>query len=151
MQQQSHYSRADEYRVDSLLRTAALTISCSLWLPVCILVVFALGDFSFGIYDDRPIESLLSIFMLMWPFGIPLALAVQLIYRRSRILAFVVAAVCAPISVTAYFLGLPLPSFANSLLGALLAWFVLVVFYLVMGIRDIGQRMSTWKGKGVKT
>ena len=35
----------------------ARTVLWSLWLPVSIAVVFAVGDFSYGIYDDRPLFS----------------------------------------------------------------------------------------------
>ena len=93
-----------------------------------------MGDFSFGIYDDRPLELIVGLitflFPLMWLLGIPLTVAVLLLYRRSRLLAVAVAAFCAPISVTAFFLSVPLPSFLNTLFGATLAWTVLALLYL---------------------
>ncbi|MDE0002763.1 MAG: hypothetical protein OXQ29_08720, partial [Rhodospirillaceae bacterium] len=95
----------------------ARTVLCSFWLPVCIAAVFAVGDFSYGIYDDRPLEHFLTMVVywlpLMWALGMPLTIAVQLIYhvsgasRRSGILAFAVAVIAAPISVYAYFLSVP--------------------------------------------
>ena len=123
----------------------ARVILWSLWLPVSILVVFAVGDFSFGVYDERPFALLIStIFLwlpLMWLLGVPLTVAVQLTHRRSRILAVGVAAFCAPISVAAYILSVPLPSFLNSLLGALLAWLVVLSLYFVVLFSKIRERL----------
>ena len=125
----------------------ARTILWSLWLPISILVVFAVGDFSFGIYDDRPFALLTSTvflwFPLMWLLGVPLTVALQMIHCRSRILAFAVAMLCAPISVAAYFLSVPMPSFLNSLFGALLAWLVVGLMYSVALISKIRRRPST--------
>ena len=116
----------------------------SWWLPVSIGVVFAAGDFSFGIHDDRPLENfvrmIVFLFPLMWLLGMPLTLAVQLIHRRSRMLAFAVAAVCAPLSVWAFFLSVPLPSFLNTLFGAALAWLVLLLLWLSIAIYRVCQR-----------
>lgn len=113
----------------------------SLWLPIGIEVVFALGDFSYGIYDDRPLENFISLitflFPLMWLLGMPLTLAVQLIHRRSRTLAFAVAAICAPLSVAAFFLSVPLPSFLNTLFGAALAWLMLGLLYLRIALQRV--------------
>ena len=86
----------------------------------------------------------MSWFPLMWLLGMPLTLAVQLIHRRSRILAFAVAAICAPISVTAYFLSVPLPSFANSLFGAALAWLVVILLFLAILISQFCRRAIRW-------
>ena len=131
------------------------TLLWSLWLPVGIAVVLAVGDFSYGIYDERPLELLVGAivfwfplmwllfwFPLMWLLGMPLTLAVQLIHRRSPILALAVAAMCAPISVIAYFLSVPLPSFLNSLFGAALGWLVVVSLYLAILIcqRALGRK-----------
>ncbi len=116
------------------------TFVWSLWLPVSLEVVFALGDFSFGIYDDQPLQlftGMLMSFPLMWVLGMPLTLAVLLIARRSRPLAVAVAAVCGPISVVAFYLSVPLPSFLNTLLGAVPAWLVVL---LTAGL----YRLTSW-------
>lgn len=119
----------------------------SSWLPVSILIVFTVGDFSFGIYDDRPLELIVGLttflFPLMWLLGIPLTVAVLLLYRRSRLLAVAVAALCAPISVTAFFLSVPLPSFLNTLFGAALAWTVLALLYLGKRIHQMFDRVKS--------
>ena len=116
------------------------TFVWSLWLPVSLEVVFALGDFSFGIYDDRPLQlftGMLFFFPLMWVLGMPLTLAVLLIARRSRPVAVAVAAVCGPISIVAFYLSVPLPSFLNTLLGAVPAWLVVL---LTAGL----YRLTSW-------
>ena len=117
------------------------TFVWSLWLPVSLEVVFALGDFSFGIYDDRPLQlftsGMLSFFPLMWVLGMPLTLAVLPIARRSRAVAVAVAAVCGPISIFAFSLSVPLPSFLNTLLGAVPAWLVVL---LTAGL----YRLASW-------
>ena len=124
------------------------TFVWSLWLPISLAVVFSVGDFSYGIYDERRFElftsALLSWFPLMWLLGMPLTLAVQIIHRRSRILAFAVAAICTPISVTAYFLSVPLPSFANSLFGAALAWLVVILLFPAILISRFCRRAMRW-------
>ena len=122
------------------------TLIGSLWLPVSILIVFAFGDFSFGIYDGRPLQIFVSLivymFPLMWVLGMPLTVAVQLIHRRSRVLGIATAAVSAPVSVTAYFLSVPLPSFLNTLFGAALAWLVLLFVYLAFLLGRIFRRAT---------
>jgi len=127
----------------------ARTVLCSFWLPVCIAVVFAVGDFSYGIYDDRPLEFFLTMIFywlpLMWVLGMPLIVAVQLIYRvsganrRSGIFAFAVTAIAAPVSVYAYFLSVPLPSFLNTLFGAALAW-------LALALLCVGRMIRRFRG-----
>ena len=127
----------------------ARTALWSLWLPVSIATVFTVGDFSYGIYDDRPLEHFLTMIVywlpLMWVLGMPLTIAVQLIYRvsgasrRSGILAFAVAVIAAPISVYAYFLSVPLPSFLNTLFGAALAW-------LALALLCVGRMIRRFRG-----
>ena len=123
------------------------TVLCSLWLPIGIAVVSAVGDFSYGSYNDRPLALFLTTIVywlpLMWLLGMPLTIAVQLIYRvsganrRSGILSFAVAAITAPISVYAYFLSVPLPSFLNTLFGAALAWLAFALLCVESMIRRV--------------
>ena len=129
------------------MRLIARTALWSLWLPFGIAVVFAIGNFSYGIYDDRPLVLFLTTIVywlpLMWVLGMPLTIAVQLIYRisdasrRSGIMAFAVAAIAAPISVYAHFLSVPLPSFLNTLFGAALAWLALALLCVGRMIRRV--------------
>ena len=117
------------------------TFVWSLWLPWSLALWFALGDFSFGIYDNRPLQlftsGMLSLFPLMWVLGMPFTLAVLLIARRSRPVAVAVAAVCGPILIVAFYLSVPLPSFLNTLLGAVPAWLVVL---LTAGL----YRLTSW-------
>ena len=144
-----HRNRADrgQARDGACKQTIARTALWSLWLPVSIAAVFAVGDFSYGIYDDRPLELFLTMIVywlpLMWVLGMPLIVAVQLIYRvsganrRSGIFAVAVTAIAAPISVYAYFLSVPLPSFLNTLFGAALAWLALALLCVGRVIRRV--------------
>ena len=75
------------------------------------------------------------LFLFMWLFGIPLTSAVLLLHARSQALAWGVALVCAPLSVGAFFLSVPLPSFANTLLGAVPAWLVVAVVGVECAVR----------------
>lgn len=137
----------DHARDGAGMRLIARTALWSLWLPFSIAVVFAVGNFSYGIYDDRPLVLFLTTIVcwlpLMWVLGMPLTIAVQLIYRisgasrRSGIMAFAVAAIAAPISVYAYFLSVPLPSFLNTLFGAALAWLALALLCVGRMIRRV--------------
>ena len=144
-----HRNRADHghARDGAGKRLITRTALWSLWLPVSIAAVFAVGDFSYGIYDNRPLELVLTMIVnwlpLMWVLGMPLTVAVQLIYRvsganrRSGIFAFAVAAITAPISVYAYFLSVPLPSFLNTLFGAALAWLAFALLCVERMIRRV--------------
>ena len=155
-----HRNRADHShtRDGARNRLIARTVLWSLWLPVSVEVVFAVGDFSYGIYDDRPLEFFLTIIVywlpLMWVLGMPLTIAVQLIYRvsgasrGSGILAFAVAAITAPISVYAYFLSVPLPSFLNTLFGAALAWLAAALLCVGMMIRRVFLRAAAGNDHG---
>lgn len=137
----------DHARDGAGMRLIARTALWSLWLPFSIAVVFAIGNFSYGIYDDRPLVLFLTTIVywlpLMWVLGMPLTIAVQLIYRisgasrRSGIMAFAVAAIAAPISVYAYLLSVPLPSFLNTLFGAALAWLALALLCVGRMIRRV--------------
>ena len=100
------------------------TLLGAAWLPVCIAVVFAVGDFDFGPDGLPHWMTLAAFFLLMWLFGMPLAFAVRTLLRHSVALAYGVAVVGAPLSVWMFFLSVPLPSFLNASLVGLLAWLV---------------------------
>ena len=100
------------------------TLVGAFWLPLAVLAVFMVGDYSMGPVAIG-LGQLLPFVVLMWLLGIPLALAVLLIHRRKPGLAWVTALICAPLSVFAFYLSVPLPSFLNTLFGAALGWIVL--------------------------
>ena len=103
----------------------------ALWLPLGLTLVFIAGDFPTGVNGQLAL-ALLLWFPLMWLLGLPLTLAVLLMYRRSRVLAWVTALICAPVSIFFYYLSVPLPSFLNTLFGAALAWFALALLHLAL-------------------
>lgn len=103
----------------------------ALWLPLGLTLVFVAGDFPTGVIDQLAL-ALTLWFFLMWLLGLPLALAVLLIYQRSRMLAWATALICAPVSIFFYYLSVPLPSFLNTLFGAVLAWLALAMLYLAL-------------------
>ena len=130
---------------DATNRLIVQTMLWSLWLPISIEIVFAVGDFSYGVNDHNPLGLLFAmaqLLPLMWLLGVPLTLAVLLLYRRSRELACAVALFSAPLSVVAFFLSVPLPSFLNTLFGAALAWLALSALYLVDLRRWLSRRRT---------
>ena len=64
------------------------TILYSLWLPILVVVV---SGFRFGFQGLVPgpdLNTYLTLFALAWPAAIPLTLAVRLLHRRSKVLAY---------------------------------------------------------------
>ena len=100
----------------------------SLWLPVLVIVVTAAR---FGLDDfNRSAEwsSFIKLFAWAWPAAIPLTLAVGLLHRRSRILAYGCALVLGIASIfTAIFGGLfgPAGVIGFTVFASLPAWLIL--------------------------
>lgn len=57
----------DHARDGAGMRLIARTALWSLWLPFSIAVVFAVGSFSYGIYDDRPLVLFLTTIVYWLP------------------------------------------------------------------------------------
>ena len=76
----------------------------ALWLPVAVLLVSLLR---FGVEGMVTMEATAFVQLVFpgWPSGIPLTLAVLLLHRRVRSLAYAGAVVLAPFSVLAFILG----------------------------------------------
>ena len=76
----------------------------ALWLPVVVLLVSLLR---FGVEGMVTMDAtaFVQLVILGWPSGIPLTLAVLLLHRRVRLLAYVCAVVLSPFSVLAFILG----------------------------------------------
>lgn len=104
----------------------ARTCLGALWLPIGLILVFIANAIA------PAGDALLLWFPLMWLLGLPLALAVLLMHRRSRVLAWATALICAPVSIFFYYLSVPLPSFLNTLFGAALAWLALTLPHLAL-------------------
>ena len=100
----------------------------SLWLPVLVLVI---SFFRFGIggFEGGPgVTGILWLVGLTWPAAIPLTLAVRLMHRRSRVLAYLCAAVLGLGTALAVIIGGlfgPVGVVIYSLIAALPAWIIL--------------------------
>ena len=104
----------------------------SLWLPV---LVVAISVVRFGlqfVLSGPELKEFLLLFGLTWPAGVPLTLAVRLLYRRSPVLACIcglilglaaaagaiIGGLLGPIGVVAYPVAASLPAWI--LLGILI-------------------------------
>ena len=109
----------------------------ALWLPVVVLVVSLLR---FGLKSMVTMDamSLVQLVVFGWPSGIPLTLAVLLLYRRVQLLAYVCAVVLAPFSVLAFILGGLFGPFvlAYALVVSLPAWVALGIVALLQSRRS---------------
>ena len=109
----------------------------ALWLPVVVLVVSLLR---FGLEGMVTMDamSLVQLVVFGWPSGIPLTLAVLLLYRRVQLLAYVCAVVLAPFSVLAFILGGLFGPFvlAYALVVSLPAWVALGIVALLQSRRS---------------
>ena len=75
------------------MKGTAATILGSLWLPVLVLAISLVRFGAGGMGHGPGVTDILWLFALTWPAAIPLTWAVRLLHRRSRILAYVCAAV----------------------------------------------------------
>ncbi len=80
------------------------TVLFALWLPVVVLLV-SLLRFGFEGMVTMDATAFGQLVVLGWPSGIPLMLAILLLHRRARLMAYVCAVVLAPFSVLAFILG----------------------------------------------
>ncbi len=79
-----------------------------------------------------------QLVVLGWPSGIPLTLAILLLHRRARLLAYVCAVVLAPFSVLAFILGGLLGEIgvlAYAVVVSLPAWIALGIVALLQSRR----------------
>ncbi len=90
--------------MNALVSILVRAVLFALWLPVVVLLVSLLR---FGIEGMVTMDAtaFVQLLVLGWPSGIPLTLAVLLLHRRVRLLAYVCAGVLAPFSVLAFILG----------------------------------------------
>ncbi len=83
------------------------TVLFSLWLPVLVLAI-SLVRFGPRVLGPGPVpdlEQLLVLFALAWPSAIPLTLALRLLHRRSKLLAYACAVFFGLVSYFAVLLG----------------------------------------------
>ena len=90
--------------MNALVSILVRAVLFALWLPVVVLLV-SLIRFGITGMADMDATSFVQLVVIGWPSGIPLTLAVLLLHRRVRLLAYVCAVVLAPFSVLAFILG----------------------------------------------
>ena len=112
------------------------SIVFSLWLPVAVLVVSLAR---FGIDGEgmgpSPID-ILMLFVFTWPAAFPLTLAVRLIHSRSRIVAYICAALLGVGAVYGVIVGGLLGPFGvvvYALVASVPAWIVLGILAVFRG------------------
>ena len=84
-------------------RTAALSLLLTLIVAVAFVMHFAIGWTSFEREDIELGATFLStLSIVVWPTSIPLSLALVLIHRRSRLTAYLCAALLIPPSIAGF-------------------------------------------------
>ena len=115
------------------------TVIFSIWLPI---LVIALTIVRFGfenVLDNPDWTQFLWLFALAWPAAIPLTLAVRLLHRRSRILAYLCFLGLGIVSIfTATFGGLlgPVGVVGFTIVASLPAWLLLWILKMAQQNRD---------------
>ena len=87
------------------MKTAIFSLGLALLVVAALVVYFAVEWTTFEPEDFEFGYTLLStLFVAMWPASVPLCLAVVLLHRLSRPIAYLCAAVLAPLAVIAFML-----------------------------------------------
>lgn len=80
-------------------RTAVLSLLLPLAVAAAFVIHFAIGWTTFEREDlEFGVAFLSALMMVVWPTSIPLSLALVLLHRRSRLTAYICAAVLIPLS-----------------------------------------------------
>ena len=116
------------------VKTAISSLGLALLVVTAQAVYFAVGWTTFEPEDFKFGYTLLStLFVVAWPASVPLCLAVLLLHRRSRPIAYLCAAVLAPLTLIAFLLAGLVLSEIFVVAGAVLslpAWLVLLAVHL---------------------
>ena len=113
------------------------TLLLSIWLPISVLVLFLLrfgierwiGHHGIGFH----LSQIGMLFLVAWPCGIPLTVALQKIFRRGRITAYILGVFLIPISAMAATVGGllgPLGIFVYVTFVSIPAWIALGILYI---------------------
>lgn len=115
-------------------KTAIFSLGLALLVVGALVVYFAVGWTTFEPEDFEFGYALLStLFVLIWPASVPLCLAVLLLHRHSRPVAYLCTAVLAPLTIIAFMLAGLVQSEIFVVAGAVLslpAWFALLAVRL---------------------
>lgn len=115
------------------LVVAARTVALSLFFPLVVAIAFVI-HFATGwtTFEQEDLEFgfalLSSLLIVVWPVSIPLSLALILLHRRSRLAAYLCAALLVPLSVVGFIVAGLLQSEVAAILVAALslpAWIAL--------------------------
>jgi len=111
-------------------RTVALSLSIYLVVAAAFVIHFAIGWTTFE-QEDLEFGFLLlwALLIVVWPTSVPLSLALILLHRRSRLTAYLCAALLVPLSIAGFIVaGLLLSEVAAILVAALSlpAWIALL-------------------------
>ena len=126
------------------------TVLCSLWLPLLVVVISVIrfGPGMLGPGSPAELQQLLVLFALAWPSAIPLTLALRLLHRRARILAYACAVIFGLLSCFAVIVGglLGYPGVViYTVAVSLPVWAILGVFALAnkrKGSQSLGSRAA---------
>ena len=119
------------------------TLLLSIWLPISVLVLFVLrfgieiwtGSDGLGFHISQIGTLIFQIgllFLVAWPSGIPLTVALQKTFRRNRITAYILGVFLIPISALAATIGGllgPLGVFGYVTFVSVPAWIALGILY----------------------
>ena len=115
-------------------KTAMFSLGLALLVVAALVVYFAIGWTTLDPYDFEFGYTLLStLFVVIWPASVPLCLAVLLLHRCSRPVAYLCTAVLAPLTTIAFMLAGLLQSEIFVVAGAVLslpAWLALLAAHL---------------------
>ncbi len=114
----------------SLARTVTLSLFMPLVVTVAFVIHFATGWTTFEREDiEFEVTLLSSLSIVVWLASIPLSLALVLLYRRSRLTAWLCAALLIPLSIAGFIVAGLLQSAVVAILVAALslpAWVALL-------------------------
>ena len=112
------------------VRTAALSLLSPLMVAAAFVIHFAIGWTTFEREDlEFGVALLSSLSVVVWLTSIPLSLALILLHRRSRLIAYLCAALLFPLSVAGFIVAGLLQSEVAAILVAVLslpAWVALL-------------------------
>ena len=113
------------------VRTTVLSLMLTLVVAVAFVIHFAIGWTTFEQEDlEFGFAFLSSLLIVVWPASIPLSLALTLLHRRSRLVAYPCAGLLIPLSIVGFMVAGLLQSQVAAVLVAALSlpvWIVLVV------------------------
>ena len=117
-------------------RTLVLSLFLSLTPIAAFVVYFAFGWTTFESEDLEYGYTLLSrLFAFAWPASVPLSLALVLLHRRSRLIAYLLAAALVPLTLIGFLLAGLLQSVILAIAPAILSIPTWIALLLVRAVQ----------------